>query len=263
MSNGQAAITRVLNEAFMEAKMRNPAFSLRAFARRVQLPPSAVSEVLNGKRRVSRKVAQKVVVNLGLNPKESKAILDLFPEKSEKGVAAADAASSAEFLQLSMDHFRLIADWYHYAVLSLVETEDFQSDCAWISARLGVRLTDIEGAVERLIRLNLLRRLPSGKFRGTGHPIHSTDEIVSTALRKHHAQNLELARLSLERDSMEDRDFTSVTMAVDPRKLLEAKKMIRDFRDRLCAYLESGRKHEVYTLHFSLFPLTSIQRSSS
>lgn len=56
-----------------------------------------------------------------------------------------------------------------------------------------------------------------------------------------------------------DREFTFITMAVDKSKMIEAKAMIREFRDKLCAYLEEGEKTEVYELAIQLFPRTKLK----
>jgi hypothetical protein len=48
-------------------------------------------------------------------------------------------------------------------------------------------------------------------------------------------------------------------MAIDKRKLPNAKKMIRKFRRELCAYLEIRRvRDEVFNLDVQLVPVTNI-----
>jgi hypothetical protein len=55
---------------------------------------------------------------------------------------------------------------------------------------------------------------------------------------------------------VEKRDFTAVTVAVNPKNLSTAKELIRKFQDELCDQLEAGRCTEVYRLSVQLFPLT-------
>ena len=54
-----------------------------------------------------------------------------------------------------------------------------------------------------------------------------------------------------------DLRLAATTMAIDISKLPLAKKMIREFQDKLCAYLETGVKKDVYKLCIQIFPLTS------
>src|SRR3954470_2795889 len=81
--HGQLALQRKLNESLTSARLRNRAYSLRAFARKLEISPAALSEILNGKRNVSKRLAERLVNNLVLPPIEGKAILDLFPEPGE------------------------------------------------------------------------------------------------------------------------------------------------------------------------------------
>ena len=85
-------------------------------------------------------------------------------------------------------------------------------------------------------------------------------DVPSRALRKYHRQNLMLAESSLESDPVELRDISATNMAIDPRHLPKAKKLIRSFRRKLSRLLEMGEKTEVYTLSVQLFPNT--KRSS-
>jgi hypothetical protein len=74
---------------------------------------------------------------------------------------------------------------------------------------------------------------------------------------------LDQAHLALETQSVEDRDITSVTMAIDKSKVVEAKALIKAFRRRLSAFLEEGAASEVYARSrspCSLWHLVSRQR---
>jgi hypothetical protein len=50
--------------------------------------------------------------------------------------------------------------------------------------------------------------------------------------------------------------MTSVTMAIDPRKIGMAKEFIRKFQDEFCVLVEQGDQTEVYKLSMQFFPLT-------
>ena len=250
----QLALQKKLNEAFSETQVKNPSFSLRAFARRLNLSPSALSEILKGKRRVSKKLANRVVSNLCLNPEEARSLLCLFPEKPLRREMTSHYQTP--YVQLSMDQFHLIAEWYHFAILSLAETTDFRDDCSWIARRLNLRVQEAQGALERLERLQLLKRDVDGRLRPTGLEYGTSDDVRDVSVRKAHAHNLELAKRSLDEDSVTVRDFTATTMAIDISKLPVAKKMIREFHDKLCAYLETGPKKEVYKLSVQFIPLS-------
>lgn len=244
----QAELRRRLNEELVQTRLRNPSYSLRAFAKRLGISPAALSEILHGKRPVSGKTAARIAERLMWAP-DVKAEMAAIPRYQRAG-------AEKESVQLTMDHFHSIADWYHFAILSLAETEDYRDDAAWIGRRLGIPKTTAQAALDRLERLGMLERNAAGHLFSSGTSYSSSDEIVSLALRRSHAQNLELARKSLEQDAVEERDFTAATMAIDPARLPEAKKMIRQFRAELCAFLEGGAKKEVFKFCMQLMPLS-------
>lgn len=200
----QSAIQKKLNEAFIQSKIKNPAFSLRAFARKLDMSPSAVSEIIQGKRRISRKLAERIICRLSLDPKEARSLLKLFSQPGTQ------ETSPAEYLELSTDRFRTISEWYHFGILSLAETRGFQSDSKWIASRLKLRVQEVEKALERLERLGMIRR-EAGKIKVTGQQYSTPDNIADLAIQKFQSDNLDLAKRSLDEDAVDLRDFTSMT----------------------------------------------------
>lgn len=250
----QLALQKKLNETFAETQGKNPLFSLRAFARRLELSPSALSEILKGKRRVSKKLAGRVVDNLGLPRAESDRLLSLFPERSIKNRER--TAYQSPLVELSRDQYQLIAEWYHFAILSLAKLPSAKLSASWVSKRLNITIENAEAALERLERLSLLKRDSTGNLAPSGMDYSTPDNVQENSLRKAHLTNFDLARQSLERDPVTTRDFTATTMAIDTSRLPAAKKMIREFHDQLAAYLECSPKSEVYKICIQLFPLT-------
>jgi len=247
----QIAIQNKLHERLSDIRSRNPTYSLRAFSRKLQISSSALSEILNGKRRISKKIASRIIERLSLGPEEMTALLDLFPERTQR-----ITQNAQRVLQISVDRYRLIAGWHHFAILSVAETEGFQSSPAWIGKRLGISEKDASDAIERLKRLDMIHTREDGSLAATGISYHSTDGVPNPGLRLVQHQNLELAKKSLDRDPLGTRDFTALTLAIDPEKFDEARQMIRRFRSRMQRLFENGRKKEVYKLCIQFIPVT-------
>ncbi len=258
--DAQSTIQNMLRTNLVERQAKNPAFSLRSFAKKIGMSASAVSEILAGKRRVSIKLAGRILDRLAVAPDQRNEIMQKFAAGAKRAGATSYAPSNSTYTQLSADHFHTVADWYHFAILSLMETKIFKDEPAWIAERLGIRPTDAAMALERMQRLGMIKIDKNGQKHPSSSSFESPDEVANLALRKAHQQNLELAARSLEEDSVEARDMTSMTMSIDPSRLKEAKRMIRDFQDRMSELLESGEKSEVYKINIQLFPLTRIQK---
>ncbi len=254
----QQCIQRALSEVFAEARARNPAYSLRAFSKKLKISPAALSEILNGKRDISIKLAVKLLKNLGADPQITSEVLSAFTSKSPKALAKLSKLNKTrEFTILSADQFKIVAEWYHFAILSLFETNSCPQSPAEIAKRLGVRKTEIVGALDRLVRTGMLIQATNGTYQLTGAQFHTTDEISSSAIKASHARSFQLAQNTLEAGQMDRSDFTSLTMAINPAKLAKAKKIIREFRIHLARELEVDPKQEVYMLCVQLFPLSN------
>ena len=238
-ASGPQAVHQLLLQAYAEGRCRNTQYSLRAFAKKLKLPPSTICEIMSGKRHATAKMAQRIVAELAISPIDAHQILQGFPSKVRSGASPAPQ----DHLRLSTLHYRMISEWYHFAILSLAETKDFQSDVAWIAARLDLAESTIAKAIDSLLKLELMEREESGELRCTGVQLITSDGVSSALIRSTHSKNLDLARASLERDGVELRDFTAFTLSVNPD-------------NKIAELLEDDNKKEVYKICVQLFPLT-------
>lgn len=60
---------------YFQAKSSNQKYSKRAFAKRMGISHSALIEIMNGKRQVSRKMALRLCQHLSLKPKQIEMII--------------------------------------------------------------------------------------------------------------------------------------------------------------------------------------------
>ena len=229
------------------------------------LPPGRMSEILANKRPLTPNIGRTVADRLGLDPTaRTQFLATIQKEKASRKKptlgtpAPANDKIDKNYQQLSVDAFHVISDWYHFAILSLVETDDFRSEPKWIAKRLGISVIEVRTALERLLRLELLEQ-KNKTIKRTAKNLTTTQDVQSSAIRHSHRQVLEKAVASLEEVAVADRDITSISMAMDPKKLPIAKEMIRQFRRTLCSFLESDKKEEIYYLTVQLFPVTRKQ----
>ncbi|MEK7692254.1 MAG: TIGR02147 family protein [Bdellovibrionota bacterium] len=254
--SAQGAIIRILHEQFAELSAQRAGFSLRAFARLLGLNPTQLTETLNGKRPITRKIAVRVLERLGLDPEMGRLLVEALPAKQVRKKIVPGSSAVLQYVQLSADEFRMVSDWWHFAILSLAETRGFKSDPKWIAMRLGLQLRLATGAVERLVRLGLLVRQARGKLVPTGRQFTTGNDVPNAFIRRNHIQGLEQAREAIEQVPVELREFAASIVAVDPKLLPQAKERLRELRREMVALLESGEKQEVYRLSIQLYPLT-------
>jgi hypothetical protein len=233
-----------LRDEFSRRVARNSHYSLRAFAKQLQINSGPLSEILAKKRNLSLSMARRITDRLMFTPTERERFLSLLADP---------VASPGQYKTLEDDSFRVISDWTHFAILSLLETKGAHSDPRWVSGRLGITALEAQSALERLERLGMVRRNDQALVPVTGWT--TTHDVPSEARQKFHRQSLQLVARALDDVPMPERDVTSVTVAVDSN-LPRAKSLIKKFRRQLAALLETGEPGEVYQLNVQLIPVT-------
>lgn len=259
----QIKIQQLLNQKLLEIRGKNPSFSIRAFAKKLNLHPSATNEILKGQRKVSRKMAEKIADALLLDPTEKSVLLQNFPEKmnreSKHKNRKVNTEETSAFIKLSADQFALISEGIHFALLSLIKTEGFQSELEWMAERLGETKSSIQKALQRLMSLHLIKLDKYGNIVRTCAPITTSDDTLNLSLQKSHIEDMEIAKEKLLSVDVKKRDFTSLTLPVEPELLPKAKEILRNAQLQLEELMEGGKQQEVYKLSMYLYPLTELQ----
>lgn len=245
--------TALLRAALAERCNKNPQYSIRSFARASGISHTVLSLVLSGKRRLSKKATAQLADFLELNPDHKSQVLSHFTNFAEP----------SEYQDLSLDAFEVISDWYHYAMLSALELPDAKWDARWFAKQFGIQALEAKLAMERLQRLGLVEE-KNGKWKQTSKPIRVDNKVSTAATRKFNKQLLERAIEAIEQNTIEERDFSSTTFAMDPKLIPYAAAKIRKFRRELVAELEAkGSPEAVYQITMQLFPVSKLNKEKS
>lgn len=248
---------------------RNSRYSMRAFARDIGIQASKLSEILKKQCGLSSEAAFSIAQKLRLSDIEARHFVTLVEaEHSRSRVRRKQALQLLEsfqrdhkFNELDLERFKIISDWFHFALLELTDVSDFSSDPQWISRRLNVPLQKIENAIERLLEFGLLQQDRAGRLKQTHIDLATPSGIPSREIREHHAQILAKAMESIDHFSVHERDLSSTTMAIDASQLDEAKKVIKEFRREFSKRFQSKEsKNRVYCLSTQFFPLDVTDR---
>lgn len=241
MSVGMEQLKNLLQVTYLKRSALNARYSRNAFARDLGVSPTALSQFLSGKRVFSPQNIRRVVKALYLPPEAEKSF-------------RTDSATVNLGTTLEIEKFSLIANWYHFAILNLVEVEEVKS-ARQVSCRLGVELEVAKSALERLLNLELLES-KKGVYRRTINRIDTGTDIPSAALRKHNREKMELAIESLEKVTIEDRDISSLTLAFDKAQMKKVKEEIQKFKKRIQKICDEGSRTEVYSMNIQFHPLS-------
>ncbi len=244
----------LLQEELLDRCKKNPRYSLRSFAHSLKVGSSDLSKIIHGKRGLSDEMIVRLATRLDLDPK---AIEEFRVAARDQGKKRQGAKAASGYANLSLDAFRVISDWYPLAILEMTKVEGFDPSPKVIARRLGLTVNEVTIAIERLVRLGMLEVGEDGRMTDlAGSTSGVTPDYTDAAKRKYQKQILAKASQAIDEVPIAHRDQSSMLMAVDTAKLDEARVLIKDFRRKLCALLESGdQKDQVMFLSVSLFPV--------
>jgi uncharacterized protein (TIGR02147 family) len=234
-----------LQNEFSRRLAANSQYSLRAYARALDIAPSALSAILNNKRPLTDKAIQRLAPKVGVSPQVAQKYLQ-------------SKSRPPAYQHLADDEYEVLSSGIHNALLELIKTKDFDGREETMAKRLGVPPTEIKIALQRLERLKVLDR-SGGIWRDltNGFTSRLKENYTDAARRAMQVSLLEKSIAAVKEVPIELRNHTSMTFAINPADLPEAVEKIKKFRREMDRYFDAAEeKGEVYQLSVSLFPLT-------
>jgi uncharacterized protein (TIGR02147 family) len=253
-------LKNLLQQEFMRRSSKNSAYSLRAYAKQLNIDHSTLSALLSGKRKITKKAAQKLAMPLGLGPKE---LQELIGTKSME----ADSVSTPYYL-IQSDAFAAMSEWYYDAILELSRIKNIRLTPKLIAQSIGISALQAGLALKTLERLELLEKnTKTGRYiLKHSDSTNSLDLNFTTAAQKKYQRAiLEKSMEALEGLDRTVRDHTSTTIALDQRDLSKAKILIQNFRQQLNTFLQrkDTSPNEVYQLQVGFFPISNLSNIRS
>lgn len=254
----KSSLQSILANKLNTIRLKNPTYSLRAFARKLKISPSSLSEIISGKRRISEKVLGRICTTLELTPHETQQLE--YEIKTRKWVVSSKSTFESperRILDLSStEEHTVVSDWIHYSITCLLETMGTPRDPAGIAKRLRVSKARVQASLERLHAKGLIRINKDGEYECIDQVITTPDLLNSSSLLARHRSNLKAAKHALDRAPPEFCDFAFGTMAFDPEQIPVVRKMVRQFLNQLIEFSDSHPKREVFEVSIQLFPRT-------
>lgn len=254
-----------LQTEFERRKLSNSSYSLRAYARDLGLSAPRLSQIMTKKSGLSVENAQEIASKLKLDEDRSKWFCDSAGASSSR--SAKEKAEftkkitqykreAKKFSEINLEYFKVIEDWFHFAILELTYLESFENSEAWMAGILGITRAEVKVAVDRMKKLGLLTE-KDGKLIDTFKFLATPSDVPSTALKKFNAQLMKKATEALHEQSVEEREISSNIFSVDKSKVPEFKDRIREFRRDMERFASEAKdKTSVYCLGLQFYELT-------
>jgi uncharacterized protein (TIGR02147 family) len=251
-----------LEREYENRRTRRPHYSLRAYARDLELGPSSLTDFLKARQGFSHERAITIATKLKLNSEHTKHFCDLISVRFSRKIADRKLAKirissrTRDFPSyVSLDLYKTVADWPHFAVLELLEIDAKYSDSLLIATALGISKKEAKETWERLVRTKMVAE-KDGVWAPASEDSFGGDETPSQAIRFHHTRLLKLALNSLETQSMEEREFRSWVFSFRKEDLPRMRsELSKAFLDVIAKYAGADGRDSVYAGAFQLFNL--------
>jgi uncharacterized protein (TIGR02147 family) len=262
-----------LNGVLVERSRVNSSYSLRGFAKSLGLQASELSEILRGKRKLSDSRALQIADRLDLDGERASYFrllvqLERSKDPSSKRVLLKQLESlhprKRLVRDLSVDQFMILSDWFHFAILKFLEIPGVPKTPLGISKALGLHHSEVEVALERLARLELVAQQDDFSWAKTTEDLQVVSEIPNRGLRNFHQKTLEKAIESLDTQSPSERYSGTETIAFSSENFDKASRIFEDCFQKILKLSRKPKKGDrVYHLALHFFALSKAQKEKS
>ena len=245
----------------------NPRYSMRRFAQLLHIASGSLSQIMSGHRSPSTQIVERMFRALDISEDSKKEFIQsLLAEKRTLGKKRVTkkldqlvntGLHRGEILQhqtLDQEHFRMIADWYHFAIWEMVERKDFKPQSFWIAKRLGITTTEAKLGFDRLVTLGLVTQV-NGRWQKSTQRIQTKDFTkTSEARQRRQKQVLEKAIEALQTVPIDRRHYSTITINIDPNQIPKMRERIQEMIWTLAEEFKAGKQKQVYEIALQIFP---------
>jgi len=260
-----------MRDAFAEKKASSR-FSWREFAKRAgYASPVFLKLVTEEKSSLSPEGIERVGLALGLTDKEQEffRLLAAFTHETNNAKKQKLFNEMRKIAVLCKNHvveanlYDYYKEWYHSVIRELAPNVSSESEISKLLVP-KIPLPQVKASLALLIKLGLLEKDATGKYRQTNKHLTTGENISSMAVRKHHENMGSLAVAALETVAKEERDISGITMGLSKEGFEAVKAELLNFRRRIkeIAVQSECEEEAVYRINLQLFPLSKTARKT-
>lgn len=262
---------KYLADWFACRKKLQPSYSGALFAKKAGIGShTLLGMVIRGDRNLSAATIRAFIRALGLKGREAlyfeKLVLFNQSKKSEdrsyyfEQLCSVTSNSPREILTRIQDHASYLSHWYIVAIRELVAVEGFRADPEWIAGKLKNKITkkQAQEAWELLLKIGMVQAEENGHFRIVSPAIDIDPGTVDFAIRGFHREYLARVGEAIDGESIEERELSSMTLAVSEGDFALLRERIKEFRKKLNTEFPTGSdsRTKVVAVNFQALVLT-------
>ncbi|MEQ1666094.1 MAG: TIGR02147 family protein [Bdellovibrionales bacterium] len=235
-------------------------FSYGVFARKARLQArNYLKRIIDGDRPVTSELLPRIAEVIGLNGQES-----LYFESMVRFTQTIDQSAKAYYFQqlrsassgvkssiaeLVNQQFEVLSDWFYIPLWEYCELTGKTQAPEKVSRAFRGRLTatEVKKAFQKLSDIGLLKIDPTtGRYIKAQKMIQYHQDTVNLAVREFHQKMLDLTKVAIENDGLEDRYVRALSVAVSESEVNEMRTKIDEFFKNLnIQFSNSKNKKEI------------------
>jgi uncharacterized protein (TIGR02147 family) len=259
---------RLFLRDFYETQKRECSyFSYRYISGKIGLDAGYLVKILQGKLHIPEKHIDGFCALCKFSEKENayfRTLINFNKAKSESQIKIhfekLMSFKSPGKHRLQKFQYEYYQKWYYTAIRSLIGIVRFSGDNESLSQMLTPQVSpsEVKKAVELLEELKLIEKDHSGVYNLTEMFVTTGESWRSLAVKDFQRETIQLAAESLDRHKKENRDISTVTVAINKKDLNELKEKITEFRNTILKLAEDRCDPDtVFQLNVQLFPLAN------
>ncbi|MDG0815805.1 TIGR02147 family protein [Bdellovibrio svalbardensis] len=247
-------LAEFLTNEFEKRKNRNIRYSLRAFAKSLNIDAGALLRIMNNKRNATPSTALILLKNLNASQVIQNEILMELNSRN----ASSKKSKKMEMNTFFNHEFEKYFDILHIHTMEALNLKQFQSveQTSALAEALGVSLSRTNEAINQLIDLGAVR-IKNGQY-DVLYKSFSTVPIGFTSDKRKRLQKefLKKAIDAIDDIPFELRDHSTLTIPISRKDLAAIKLILKNARLRINSLSEKrSKRDQLYNLSLALYPV--------
>lgn len=256
-----------LKDAIAERKRASRSFSHRFLLGKLGVTSTGfLANILSGKRNLPGPYVGRLAAALGLARKPARYFEILVAFNQAKRLVDKErlyqemvAMKPADMKMLEGRELRLFSAWYYVAIRELMCFLPMRDDYEALARKLlpSIQPREARKAVDDLLEIGLLERLPGGGLRQAQKALSAGDSVKSVQAAAYQRATMQLAMEALDRVPHADRDISTLTLTLSEQSFRKAVAEVRQLRKTLLKLaLDEPAPDRVFQCNLQLFPLS-------
>lgn len=239
-------VASIIKKAFAERQKKNPQYSLRSFARDLDVSPGRLSRILNGKDEAGNRLISAVLRSKVFTEEEHQELTQCLKEMENP------FTGEYQYQGYDLDPQDVAAVWHHLAVFNLITIPGAECTEEVIAKRLNMQIDDVKRSIDFLLRQNSIQKHENGHYVSHSEQMYFSPKQFNEIYEAHLNYLVENKKRALTGGS-EQTFFGLVTVTLSDEAFQRAKLMLNKTMAKICKEDQQSPDKKVFHVSAQLF----------